>query len=437
MLVAADRVGVWSTILADFGGRSLWRDEQAGTREGSAVAPGRGLTPIQEVPVPFDNIRADSVTIDARVVGRLIVAQFPRWAELPNEGVAYDGWDNRTLRLGETVSVCLPSAERYAAQVDKEYRYLPRLRSLLPLPIPVPLATGAPGEGYPWPWSVYRWLDAEPAALATSTGLRAGRIPRRAAVDRSRRGASPRLRVATLCLVMCACADARTMPPRGRRGWPVSVEATPMKRVVALVVALCSLAFAGPAVTLAQEATAAAGTFPVTPDPAECQVQPRSVEEFLAISAGATPIAAAPVAAAAEVPLGDAADAETVAGVHATARAVACFNSGDFPRAFSLLSADALRQIAAEGPMPEWAVRAFLFATPEAVPAEQRTTLLAVTDVMAMGDGRVGAFLAVTDPPSVPDTIYVIFIQEGDRWLIDDTLEFLVPGGGDEATPAP
>jgi aminoglycoside phosphotransferase (APT) family kinase protein len=61
--------------------------------------------------------------------------------------------------------VRLPSAQGYAAQVEKEHRWLPRLAPLLPLPIPVPLAMGVPGEGYPWHWSVYCWLDGEPATM--------------------------------------------------------------------------------------------------------------------------------------------------------------------------------------------------------------------------------------------------------------------------------
>jgi aminoglycoside phosphotransferase (APT) family kinase protein len=63
------------------------------------------------------------------------------------------------------MSVRLPSAEGYVAQVEKEHRFLPRLAPLLPLPIPVPLAKGIPGNGYPWPWSVYRWLEGENASL--------------------------------------------------------------------------------------------------------------------------------------------------------------------------------------------------------------------------------------------------------------------------------
>ena len=101
--------------------------------------------------------------IDATLVKRLIRTQFPQWAELPVVPVENDGWDNRTFHLGDKMSVRLPSAPAYAAQVAKEHRWLPALRLNLPMPIPVPLGLGAPGSGYPWPWSIYGWLEGEPA----------------------------------------------------------------------------------------------------------------------------------------------------------------------------------------------------------------------------------------------------------------------------------
>jgi len=108
----------------------------------------------------------DMPTIDAALAGRLIAEQFPQWADLPILPVALGGWDNRTFHLGERMTVRLPNAARYAAQVEKEQRWLPRLARDLPLPIPAPLAMGRPGQGYPWPWSVYSWLDGETAAVA-------------------------------------------------------------------------------------------------------------------------------------------------------------------------------------------------------------------------------------------------------------------------------
>jgi|SRR5215475_14558676 len=103
------------------------------------------------------------VEIDATLVKQLIRTQFPQWAELPIAPVENGGWDNRTFRLGDGMSVRLPSAPHYVAQVEKEHRWLPVLRPQLPLQIPIPLARGAPGAGYLWPWSVYGWLDGTPA----------------------------------------------------------------------------------------------------------------------------------------------------------------------------------------------------------------------------------------------------------------------------------
>jgi len=106
-----------------------------------------------------------NVAITVALVGRLVTAQFPEWADLPITPVEVRGWDNRTFRLGDRMSVRLPSVAAYVPQVEKEHGWLPRLAPLLPLPIPVPLTKGIPADGYPWPWSVYRWLEGEPAMI--------------------------------------------------------------------------------------------------------------------------------------------------------------------------------------------------------------------------------------------------------------------------------
>ena len=108
---------------------------------------------------------AAKVDIDVTLVGQLVAAQFPQWADLPLRPVEFDGWDNRTFRLGEDMSVRLPSAEAYTGQVAKEHRWLPRLAPLLPLAIPVPIAMGVPAGGYPWHWSIYRWLEGANATI--------------------------------------------------------------------------------------------------------------------------------------------------------------------------------------------------------------------------------------------------------------------------------
>ncbi len=103
--------------------------------------------------------------IDADLVQRLIASQFPRWGDLPVTPVEVDGWDNRTYRLGDDLTVRLPTGEGYAPAVEKEHRWLPVLARSLPVAVPVSLALGVPGEGYPFPWSVRRWLNGRTAAL--------------------------------------------------------------------------------------------------------------------------------------------------------------------------------------------------------------------------------------------------------------------------------
>ena len=102
---------------------------------------------------------------DASLVGRLLAAQFPRWADLPIRLLPSAGTDNAMYRLGDDMVVRLPRIGRYIEDAEKEHRWLPRLAPHLPVAIPVPLAKGTPGEGYPLPWSVYRWLDGENPAV--------------------------------------------------------------------------------------------------------------------------------------------------------------------------------------------------------------------------------------------------------------------------------
>jgi aminoglycoside phosphotransferase (APT) family kinase protein len=111
-------------------------------------------------------------TVDAEQVHRLVLDQFPQWADLPIRPVANGGWDNRTFHLGDTMLARLPSAAEYALAVAKEQRWLPVLAPRLPLPIPVPLAEGKPGAGFPFPWSIYQWLDGEPASMDRVDSIR-------------------------------------------------------------------------------------------------------------------------------------------------------------------------------------------------------------------------------------------------------------------------
>jgi aminoglycoside phosphotransferase (APT) family kinase protein len=107
---------------------------------------------------------AAEVKIDARLVRRLLAAQFPQWAGLPLKLLDSPGWDNTIYRLGADLAVRLPRRGIGAGHIEKEQRWLPMLASRLPLAVPVPLGKGVPGEGYPWHWTVSQWLPGDSAA---------------------------------------------------------------------------------------------------------------------------------------------------------------------------------------------------------------------------------------------------------------------------------
>jgi aminoglycoside phosphotransferase (APT) family kinase protein len=127
------------------------------------------LSPAWQQPWHHALMRKGDITID--LVSRLVRTQFPEWAQLPVRPVDVDGWDNATFRLGDTMSVRLPSAEHYVEAVAKEQRWLPILAPQLPLTVPQPLAMGAPASGFPWPWSIYRWIDGTSVTTETIADL--------------------------------------------------------------------------------------------------------------------------------------------------------------------------------------------------------------------------------------------------------------------------
>jgi aminoglycoside phosphotransferase (APT) family kinase protein len=106
----------------------------------------------------------DRLFVDPATVRRLLEEQFPHWAHLPIVAVTPGGWCNRTFRLGDQMTVRLPSAAHYAQGANKEQEVLPRLAPSLPVMIPEPIALGGPGAGYPFYWSIMRWIEGETPA---------------------------------------------------------------------------------------------------------------------------------------------------------------------------------------------------------------------------------------------------------------------------------
>lgn len=121
------------------------------------------------------NTQANSnqIVIDETLAHRLVATQFPQWKNLPIRAIIPGGWDNRTFRLGDKMLIRMPSTAEYAAQVEKEQHWLPRLTTALPFAIPIPLAMGESTEDYHWKWSIYGWLEGETVATAREINLNA------------------------------------------------------------------------------------------------------------------------------------------------------------------------------------------------------------------------------------------------------------------------
>jgi len=105
------------------------------------------------------------VEIDAPLVHRLLLSQFPHLGDRPVNEVRSTGTVNAIYRLGDDLCVRLPRLERWASDLEKELEWLPKLARRLPLAVPEPVANGEAGSGYPFGWAIYRWIEGE--AFAT------------------------------------------------------------------------------------------------------------------------------------------------------------------------------------------------------------------------------------------------------------------------------
>ena len=200
-----------------------------------------------------------------------------------------------------------------------------------------------------------------------------------------------------------------------------------MPRLFVLMCVLLALGLLAPSAAVAvQDATP--GAFPLTPDPAECTVAPRSTGEIIALAGTpAADPAASPAASPPPFvpPAGPPADAATVAAAAATVRAVvACANAGNIRAFLALATDDYVRRFLAGRDPSDPAFVAALEATPVAEPPEGWTTLVRLEWARVLPDGRVGA-LVVLDRPQDPrpeEPTFVVLAPRGDRWLIDEVV---------------
>lgn len=101
----------------------------------------------------------ESFPITAELAHKLIIEQFPEFADLPVVSVEKQGHDNRTWRLGNHLLIRMPTEESYALKVPKEQDLLPKFASCFSIEIPVPVKMGNPSTDYPYAFSIYKWLE--------------------------------------------------------------------------------------------------------------------------------------------------------------------------------------------------------------------------------------------------------------------------------------
>lgn len=202
---------------------------------------------------------------------------------------------------------------------------------------------------------------------------------------------------------------------------------------------------------------------PATPEPTECTVTPRSVEELRQLAASAATAIGSPVSESVAstpfaIPDGEPADEAVTRAVTASIRqSLACLNAGDIRAAQALATDDAVRREIAQlavaldsvGGIDALLNDPALAASPVAAPPSLRGALVSVDGVTILGDGRVGAVVEVdalltpgaTQASETRQDYYILRRVDG-RYLIDEQILGIGQAGlgGDgpppEGTPA-
>lgn len=109
----------------------------------------------------MNKVNINHLKITSDLISILIKEQFPEYSNLPIKPVDNQGHDNRTFRLGEEMLARMPSYKKYAAKVEIEQKWLPKLAPNISLKIPNPLHIGKASTDYPFNWSIYKWIDGK------------------------------------------------------------------------------------------------------------------------------------------------------------------------------------------------------------------------------------------------------------------------------------
>jgi hypothetical protein len=106
---------------------------------------------------------------------------------------------------------------------------------------------------------------------------------------------------------------------------------------------------------------------------------------------------------------------------------LSCSNAGDITRYFAFLSDNMVMQHLPEAGETSQDTRRFLESDPEPVPVDQRSRLVAVTNVAVMKDGRTGALVTTIEPQNAfggPETVLALFVEVDGQWLVDEVIAF-------------
>lgn len=170
-------------------------------------------------------------------------------------------------------------------------------------------------------------------------------------------------------------------------------------------------------------------------DASECVGEPRTVDEFVAIStAGGEPARAVQVG----VPLGTPVSGEEKdAAITAIRALLACFNANDRLLGASLMTDNGVLRF--YGPATDEAALRETFAQ-EVAPRtdEEAIRLLAVTDVSRTEQGTIQAFVVLNEPllpPGGPETILVELVEADGALLIDNFVDFSQPAPEEAGSP--
>lgn len=177
--------------------------------------------------------------------------------------------------------------------------------------------------------------------------------------------------------------------------------------LVLTCVALC-LTFSVPNAQATRQAD------PDATDPAQCQIEPRSVP----LLDGTPP--AVPVAEQPDPESGAPADAAIVRGITSTITEVtACANASQPLRAFALVTDDFLaREFVGDGAADVIESSARLERPATAADPIDYLNVVAIEDVVVFPDDRVGA-IVVTANSATTFRDYLVFVEGDTRWLID------------------